>query len=99
MEIAGEGALLKIIEERKKRLREKGYFDQGSKKKIPYLPSRIGVITSPTGSVIHDIINRVSERFKTPIDLWPLAVQGPEAPRSIIAAIHGFNAIVVQHRT
>jgi exodeoxyribonuclease VII large subunit len=98
IEIAGEGALLKIIEERKNRLREKGYFDQEIKKQIPYLPSRIGVITSPTGSVIHDIINRVSERFKTPIDLWPVAVQGTEAPRNIIDAIKGFNSIDDQNK-
>ena len=98
IEIAGEGALLKIIEERKKRLREKGYFDKEIKKQIPYLPSRIGVITSPTGSVIHDIINRVSERFKTPIDLWPVAVQGTEAPRNIIDAIKGFNSIDDQNK-
>ncbi len=98
IEIAGEGALLKIIEERKKRLKEKGYFNQEIKKTIPYLPSRIGVITSPTGSVIHDIINRISERFKTPVDLWPVAVQGSEAPRSIIEAINGFNSIKDQNR-
>ena len=98
IEIAGEGALLKIIEERKKRLQEKGYFDQKTKKTIPYLPSRIGVITSPTGSVIHDIINRVSERFKTPIDLWPVAVQGTDAPRNIIDAINGFNSIDDQNK-
>ena len=98
IEIAGEGALLKIIEERKRRLEERGYFDLDIKKKIPYLPSRIGVITSPTGSVIHDIINRVSERFKTPIDLWPVAVQGTEAPRNIIDAIHGFNSIDDQNK-
>ena len=91
IEIAGEGALLKIIEERKKRLIEKGYFDNENKKKIPYLPSRIGVITSPTGSVIHDIINRISDRFKTYIDLWPVAVQGSEASNNIIDAINGFN--------
>ncbi len=93
IEIAGEGALLKIIEERKKRLKEKGYFNEEIKKKIPYLPSRIGVITSPTGSVIHDIINRISERFKTPIYLWSVAVQGTEAARNIIDAIKGFNSI------
>ena len=98
IEIAGEGALLKIIEERKKRLRAKGYFDQETKKQIPYLPTRIGVITSPTGSVIHDIINRVSERFKTPINLWPVAVQGTDAPRNIIEAINGFNSIKDQDR-
>ena len=93
IEIAGEGALIKLIEERKNRLKEKGYFDNVNKKKIPYLPSRIGVITSPTGSVIHDIINRVSNRFKTPIDLWPVAVQGTEAAKNIIEAIIGFNEI------
>ena len=91
VEIEGEGALLKIIEERKKRLIEKGYFDNENKKQIPYLPSRIGVITSPTGSVIHDIINRISDRFKTHIDLWPVAVQGSEASTNIIDAILGFN--------
>ena len=98
IEIAGEGALLKIIEERKKRLKAKGYFDQEIKKKTPYLPSRIGVITSPTGSVIHDIINRISERFKTPVDLWPVSVQGTEAPKSIINAINRFNSIEDHNR-
>tara|TARA_B100001250_G_C19793882_1_gene787860 strand:- start:17 stop:1348 length:1332 start_codon:yes stop_codon:yes gene_type:complete len=93
IEIAGEGALLKIIEERKKRLEEKGYFDVSRKQKIPYLPSRIGVITSPTGSVIHDIINRISNRFKTPIDIWPVAVQGTEAAKNIIDAVIGFNKL------
>jgi len=93
IEISGEGALLKIIEERKKRLSKKGYFDILNKKKIPYLPSKIGVITSPTGSVIHDIINRISDRFKTPIDVWPVAVQGTNAPQNIIDAINGFNRI------
>ena len=94
IEIAGEGSLLKLIEERKKRLEEKGYFENINKKKIPYLPSRIGVITSPTGSVIHDIINRVSNRFKTPIDLWPVAVQGAEAAKNIMTAINGFNEMI-----
>lgn len=94
IEIAGEGALLKLIEERKKRLKKKGYFEEVNKKKIPYLPSRIGVITSPTGSVIHDIINRVSNRFKTPIDLWPVSVQGTEAAKNIIEAINGFNKMI-----
>ena len=98
IEIAGEGALLKIIEERKKRLKDKGYFDDVNKQKIPYLPSRIGVISSPTGSVIHDIINRISDRFKTPIDLWPVTVQGTEAAKSIINAINGFNTIEINNK-
>ena len=94
IEIAGEGALLKIIEERKKRLKKNGFFEESNKQQIPYLPSRIGVITSPTGSVIHDIINRISDRFKTPIDLWPVAVQGTDAPKNIIDAIKGFNNLI-----
>ena len=61
IEIAGEGALLKLIEERKKRLEKKGLFDQKYKKNIPFLPEKVGVITSPTGSVIYDIINRIKE--------------------------------------
>ena len=91
IEIAGEGALLKLIEERKKRLNKKGYFDQENKKHIPFLPSRIGIITSPTGSVIHDIINRVNDRFPLPLDIWPVSVQGADAVNSITEAIDGFN--------
>ena len=91
IELAGEGALLKLIEERKKRLEKKGIFDEGHKKKIPYLPKKIGVITSPTGSVIHDIINRVKERFPVKIDIWPVAVQGSKAGEDVVEAIVGFN--------
>ena len=91
LEIAGEGALLKLIEDRKKRLQAKGLFDQKFKKNIPYLPSRLGIITSLTGSVMHDILNRLKERFPINVDIWPAAVQGSEAATSIIAAIKGFN--------
>ena len=91
IEIAGEGALLKLIEERKKRLQKKGYFDEGRKKNLPFLPTKIGVITSPTGSVIHDIINRVNDRFPISIDLWPVSVQGLNAVKEINEAIIGFN--------
>ena len=91
IEIAGEGALLKLIEERKKRLEKKGLFDQKYKKNIPFLPEKIGVITSPTGSVIYDIINRINERFPTDIELWPVSVQGKESANEIIFAIEGFN--------
>ena len=91
LEIAGEGALLKLIEDRKKRLQEQGLFDQKYKKSIPYLPSRLGIITSPTGSVIHDIINRLKERFPINVDIWPVAVQGIGATTSIINALKGFN--------
>ena len=89
LEIAGEGVLLQLIEERKKRLKEKGLFDQKNKKELPYLPSRIGIITSPTGSVIHDIINRIKIRFILYADLWPVSVQGTDAVESIILAIPG----------
>ena len=91
IEIAGEGALLKLIEERKKRLQKKGYFDEDRKKILPFLPTKIGVITSPTGSVIHDIINRVNDRFPISIDLWPVSVQGLNAVKEINEAIMGFN--------
>jgi len=92
LDVAGEGALLKLIEERKERLRKKGYFDSINKKNIPFLPSKIGIITSPSGSVIHDIINRLNARFPTPVELWPVAVQGNESSLSIINAIKGFNS-------
>ena len=91
VELSGEGALLKLIEDRKKKLKALGIFDEKNKKKLPYLPKKIGVITSPTGSVIHDIINRIKERFPLYIDVWPVAVQGTEAVELIIKAIKGFN--------
>ncbi len=91
IEIAGEGTLLKIIEERKKRLQKKGYFDADSKMILPFLPERLGIITSATGSVVHDIINRVNDRFPMPLDIWPVSVQGVDAADSIIKAIIGFN--------
>ena len=91
LELAGEGALLKLIEDRKKRLENKGMFDEKYKKKIPYLPSKIGVITSPTGSVIHDIINRIKDRFPVNIDVWPVSVQGSNAGKEVVEAIKGFN--------
>ncbi len=93
IEIAGEGALLKLIEERKKRLHKNGYFDEQNKIELPFFPERLGIITSPTGSVVHDIINRVNDRFPMPLDIWPVAVQGVEAVQSIINAIEGFNKI------
>ena len=91
IELSGEGAILKLIEDRKKRLKAKGLFEKEKKKTLPFLPSRIGVITSPTGSVIHDIINRIKDRFFVAIDVWPSSVQGAEAADTIIQAIKGFN--------
>jgi len=92
IEVAGEGALLKLIEERKKRLNKQGFFDSSKKQSIPFLPSSIGVITSPTGSVLQDIINRIKERFPVLIQLWPTPVQGKDASKKIIEAINGFNS-------
>ena len=91
-EIAGEGALLKLIEERKKRLSQKGFFDSKYKKNLPSLPLSVGIITSPTGSVIYDIINRIKERFPIKIYLWPVSVQGNDSSSSIIEALRGFNS-------
>lgn len=93
MEIAGEGTLLKLLEDRKKKLAAEGLFDLSTKKPIPFLPQRIGVITSPTGAVIHDIIHRLSDRFPLSIYLWPVLVQGPGAAEQVAAAINGFNAL------
>jgi exodeoxyribonuclease VII large subunit len=98
VELAGEGALLKLIEDRKQRLKAKGIFDTEHKRTLPFLPNKIGVITSPTGSVIHDIINRIQDRFPTNIDVWPVAVQGHDAAETIINAIKGFNSVIFQDK-
>ncbi|AWK87963.1 exodeoxyribonuclease VII large subunit [Azospirillum thermophilum] len=93
MELAGEGALLKMLEERKRRLAAEGLFDPARKKRIPFLPDVIGVITSPTGAVIRDILHRLNDRFPRRVLLWPVAVQGESAAAQVTAAIEGFNRI------
>ena len=93
LEVAGEGALMALLEKRKKELAAKGLFDEARKKPIPLFPQKIGVVTSPTGAVIRDIIHRVRERFPLNIQLWPVKVQGEGAAEEITAAIHGFNAM------
>lgn len=92
-QIAGEGALLKMLEERKKKLAAEGLFDAARKKPIPFLPENIGVITSPTGAVIRDIMHRLSDRFPRPVYLYPVLVQGEGAAEQVAAAIKSFNAI------
>ena len=77
----GEGALLKIFEQRKKKLKEEGLFDDKHKKKLPFLPKKIGVITSPTGAVIMDIVDRIKNRFSTHLELFPISVQGAQVCR------------------
>ncbi|WP_246337783.1 exodeoxyribonuclease VII large subunit [Azospirillum oleiclasticum] len=93
MELAGEGALLKMLEERKRKLAAEGLFDSGRKRPIPFLPDVIGVITSPTGAVIRDILHRLAERFPRRVLLWPVAVQGDNAAAQVAAAIEGFNRL------
>jgi exodeoxyribonuclease VII large subunit len=93
MEEAGIGELLALLEERKKRLAAEGLFDQSRKKKLPFLPNTIGIITSPTGAVIEDILHRLKERFPLHVLLWPVTVQGENAAREVTQAIVGFNAL------
>jgi exodeoxyribonuclease VII large subunit len=94
LELAGQGALLKLLEDRKRKLAAEGLFDPGRKRPLPYLPEVIGVITSPTGAVIKDILHRLADRFPRRVLLWPVAVQGDMAAAQIAAAIDGFNALV-----
>ena len=93
MELAGEGALLKMLEDRKRRLAAEGLFAPERKKKLPFLPEVIGVVTSPTGAVIRDILHRLADRFPRRVLLWPVAVQGENAAAQVAAAIAGFNAL------
>lgn len=93
LEVAGEGALLKLLEERRRRLAAEGLFDPDRKRPIPLLPEVIGVVTSPTGAVIRDILHRLADRFPRHVLLWPVLVQGDGAAAQIAAAIQGFNAL------
>ena len=91
LELAGEGALLKLLEDRRKKLQAEGLFDPERKRELPFLPEVIGVVTSPTGAVIRDIMHRLNARFPRRVLLWPVAVQGEKAAAEIAAAITGFN--------
>jgi exodeoxyribonuclease VII large subunit len=93
MELAGQGALLKLIEERRKKLMAEGLFDPERKRPLPSLPGVIGVVTSPTGAVIRDILHRLADRFPRDVLIWPVAVQGANAAAEVAAAIRGFNAL------
>jgi len=93
MEPAGVGALMALLEERRKRLAAEGLFDAARKKPLPYLPDVIGVVTSPTGAVIRDILHRLRERFPRRVLLWPVLVQGEQAAAQVAAAIEGFNRL------
>lgn len=93
LEPAGTGALLALLEQRKKQFAAEGLFDADRKKPLPYLPRVIGVVTSPTGAVIRDILHRVSDRFPCHVLLWPVRVQGEGAALEIAEAIAGFNQL------
>ena len=93
MELAGEGALLKLIEERRKKLAAEGLFDEERKRPLPSLPDVVGVVTSPTGAVIRDILHRLADRFPRHVLIWPVAVQGANAASEVAAAIVGFNGL------
>ena len=93
LEPAGVGALMALLDERRKRLAAEGLFDQARKRAPPFLPRVVGVVTSPTGAVIRDILHRLRERFPRRVLVWPARVQGESCAAEVAAAIEGFNAL------
>ena len=93
LEPSGAGALMALLEERKRRLAAEGLFEEARKQLLPFLPALIGVVTSPTGAVIRDILHRLADRFPRPVLVWPVRVQGDGAAEQVAAAIRGFNAL------
>ncbi|WP_375621821.1 exodeoxyribonuclease VII large subunit [Bartonella sp. AA97HXZ] len=93
LEPTGVGALMTLLENRKKKFLEEGLFDEEKKKTLPYMPRILGVVTSPTGAVIRDIIHRISDRFPLHILVWPVRVQGETSGREVAVAVEGFNAL------
>ncbi|MGI9524104.1 MAG: exodeoxyribonuclease VII large subunit [Hyphomicrobiaceae bacterium] len=93
LEPAGVGALMALLEERKKKLTEEGLFEEDRKQRIPFLPRAVGVVTSPTGAVIRDMLHGFRERFPVHVILWPVRVQGDGSADEIAAAVRGFNAL------
>src|SRR3546814_12646671 len=94
MELAGEGALMALFEKLKAQLEAEGLFEKSrARRPLPFLPKVIGVVTSPTGAVIRDILHRLEDRCPTHVVLWPVQVQGPGAAAQIGGAIRGFDAL------
>ncbi|MEV4607815.1 exodeoxyribonuclease VII large subunit [Neorhizobium sp. LMR1-1-1.1] len=93
LEPAGAGALMALLEERRRKLAAEGLFDKERKRPLPYLPRVIGVVTSPTGAVIRDILHRITDRFPVHVVVWPVKVQGEGSGEEVAAAIRGFNAV------
>lgn len=98
IEPAGAGALMALLEERRKKLLAEGLFDRERKRQLPYLPRVIGVITSPTGAVIRDILHRLADRFPSHVLVWPVRVQGDTCAPEVVNAIEGFNALLPNGR-
>lgn len=93
IEVAGAGALMALLEKRKAQLQAEGLFERDRKKELPYLPEVIGVVTSPSGAVIRDILHRLRDRFPRKVLVWPVAVQGKACAPEVARAIEGFNAM------
>lgn len=93
IEVAGEGALLKMVEDRRRRLEAEGLFAAERKRDIPFLPEVVGVVTSPTGAVFRDILHRLRDRFPREVVLWGVPVQGDAAPAAVAGAVRGFDAL------
>lgn len=93
MEIAGEGALLALLEKLKVKLQAEGLFDPSRKRPLPFLPRTIGVVTSPTGAVIRDILHRLADRCPTRVIVWPVLVQGNGSAEQVAAAVSGFSTM------
>ena len=89
LELAGQGALMALLDQRRRALAAEGLFDQDRKRRLPFMPRRIGVVTSPTGAVIRDILHRLEDRCPTHVLLWPVAVQGEGAAAQVAAAVRG----------
>ncbi|WP_133366269.1 exodeoxyribonuclease VII large subunit [Qipengyuania sediminis] len=97
LELAGEGALLALLEKTKARLAAEGLFDSANKRALPFLPRTIGVVTSPTGAVIRDILHRLADRFPSRVIVWPVQVQGAGAAEQVAGAVRGFSALPEGH--
>jgi len=98
LELAGEGALMALLDKRRRALAAEGLFDQARKRELPFLPRTIGVVTSPTGAVIRDILHRLADRCPTRVIVWPVPVQGEGAAAKVAAAIRGFGALIGEDR-
>ncbi|WP_444856207.1 exodeoxyribonuclease VII large subunit [Sphingosinicella sp.] len=95
LELAGQGALMALLDRRRRQLAAEGLFDEAKKRPLPFAPRTIGIVTSPTGAVIRDILHRLEDRFPSHVTLWPVPVQGEGAAEKIAAAVEGFNALPV----